>query len=266
MESSLKKTRAQFVMLERFYDSTEKEIYELSIDEAGRGCLFGRVYVACVVLPKDPSLFSGKDIKDSKKFSSKKKLNEVAEYIKTNALAWHVSYVDEKTIDDINILQSVMKGMHECIRETMNKICKKTSCSPSINNFMAVIDGNCFTPYIMFDKITESLQQMKHVTIEQGDAKYMAIAAASILAKTTRDAYVIEMCEKYPELSRRYGLDKNMGYGTKTHLTGIQEHGISQWHRKTFGNTCKMAVLNEISEEPTEEPLQESLQEQLIQI
>jgi ribonuclease HII len=232
-------------MLSRFYDTTQ-ERYELSIDEAGRGCLFGRVYVACVVLPKDPEQFSGKDIKDSKKFSSKKKLNAVAEYIKTNALAWHISHIDEKVIDSINILQAVMQGMHECVRETMKKVCEKTGCDSKIDNFMAVVDGNYFTPFIHYDNATECVQHLHNVTVEQGDAKYMAIAAASILAKSARDAYVAEMCVKYPELSTRYGLETNMGYGTKTHLTGIQEHGISQWHRRTFGNACKSANINPV--------------------
>jgi len=239
------------VPLQRFYDSSGQH-YELSIDEAGRGCLFGRVYVACVVLPKDPLHFSGKNIKDSKKFSSKKKLTEVATYIKNSALAWHVAYVDEKTIDNMNILQSVMRGMHECIRETMKKVCEKTgvgdcSCADiALDNFMAVVDGNYFTPFLGYDKTTESMKQLRHVTVEQGDATYMGIAAASILAKTARDEYVVEMCKTYPALSHRYGLEKNMGYGTKTHLSGIQEHGISQWHRRTFGNACKNAVVNEI--------------------
>ena len=239
------------VPLQRFYDSSGQH-YELSIDEAGRGCLFGRVYVACVVLPKDPLHFSGKNIKDSKKFSSKKKLTEVATYIKNSALAWHIAHVDEKTIDNMNILQSVMRGMHECIRETMKKVSEKTgagdcACADiALDNFMAVVDGNYFTPFLGYDKTTESMKQLRHVTVEQGDATYMGIAAASILAKTARDEYVVEMCKTYPALSDRYGLEKNMGYGTKTHLSGIQEHGISQWHRRTFGNACKNADVNEI--------------------
>jgi len=117
-----KKPRAkkEHKLLTRFYD--EDVMFELSIDEAGRGCLFGRVYIACVVLPKEPLLFDGTDIKDSKKFSSKKKLNEVAEYIKENAFAWHIAYEESKIVDDINILQAVMKGMHTCIREIRIKI------------------------------------------------------------------------------------------------------------------------------------------------
>jgi len=241
------------VPLQRFYDSSGR-CYELCIDEAGRGCLFGRVYVACVVLPKDPLHFCGKDIKDSKKFSSKKKLGEVANRIKNTALAWHVAYLDEKTIDNLNILQSVMRGMHECIRETIKRVIEKTEISTDhvVDNFMALVDGNYFNPYFLYDNNTESMKQLLHVTVEHGDASYMGIAAASILAKHARDEYVIEMCKTYPELSHRYGLETNMGYGTKTHLSGIQEHGISQWHRRTFGSACKNAVLREICVDPME--------------
>jgi ribonuclease HII len=117
----------------------------------------------------------------------------------------------------------------------------------SVSDCTAVIDGNYFTPYRVFDKTTESICEMPHVTIEQGDGKYMAIAAASILAKTARDNYISELCQTYPDLVTRYSLDKNMGYGTKAHLDGIREHGITQWHRKTFGSACKGAAVNVIT-------------------
>lgn len=240
--TDIKRKRSPPALLTRHYN--EENIFELSIDEAGRGCLFGRVYVACVVLPKDPDAFDGKNIKDSKKFSSKKKLNEVAEYIKQHALAWHVAFVEAEAIDEINILRAVMQGMHECIRSINNKLQQHDPISFSMNNCMAVVDGNYFTPYRAFDEQSETIHEMKHITIEQGDAKYMGIAAASILAKTSRDQYVLEICKLYPVLSDRYGMDTNMGYGTKKHLDGIREHGITQWHRKTFGEACKNAPLN----------------------
>jgi ribonuclease HII len=219
--------------------------YEICIDEVGRGCLFGRTYIACVILPKDGS-FLGKDVKDSKKFSSKKKIKAVAEHIKKNALYWHVEYVESTVIDEINILQAVMRGMHECIRATLEHLVtnnKITSCK----NTMAIIDGNYFKPYIWFNPYNEELIELPSVTVEQGDAKYMGIAAASILAKVARDEYILDLCKEYPILSTRYGLETNMGYGTKKHLDGIREHGITQWHRKTFGETCKQAIINLIS-------------------
>lgn len=236
------KVKKPATILTRFYD--ESVPFELSIDEAGRGCLFGRVYIACVVLPKEPSLFDGKDVKDSKKFSSKKKLNEVANYIKEHALAWHVAYEEPKLVDDINILQAVMRGMHTCIRETITKVNLKIGKPHKFVDFMAVIDGNYFTPYRSYDDDQGCIVELQSETIEQGDAKYMAIAAASILAKTARDNHVLEMCEKYPFLDEHYGLSKNMGYGTKLHLDGIREHGITRFHRRTFG-CCKDAGLNQ---------------------
>lgn len=226
------------ILLERFYDETNK--YELSIDEAGRGCLFGRVYVACVVLPKEPALFDGTNIKDSKKFSSKKKLNDTADYIKENALAWCIEYIDADVIDNINILKAVMQGMHNCIRKTMSEIKTKNEQATS-NDFTAVIDGNYFTPYMEYNEETQSINELKSTTVEKGDAKFMGIAAASILAKSGRDAYVETLCDKYPQLDEYYGFRKNVGYGTKQHREGIQTHGITQWHRKTFGELCRNA-------------------------
>ena len=233
-------------LLERFYNASSNQI-ELCIDEAGRGCLLGRVYIACVVLPKDISLFSGENIKDSKKFSSKKKINQVAERIREQALAWHVSFIEADVIDKINILQAVMRGMHECIQSIL------VSKGFSLSNCCAVVDGNYFTPFRQFDESTGSILEMPHVTVEQGDAQYMGIAAASILAKTARDAYILQLCEQHPDLSTRYGLHTNMGYGTKLHLEGIRSHGITPWHRKTFGATIRDALSKETNPEIVQE-------------
>ena len=230
------------VLLTRFYN--ESNLYEFALDEAGRGCLFGRVYIACVVLPKDPTLFSGThgtNIKDSKKFSSKKKLAEVADYIKKNALAWHISWVDADEIDKINILESTMRGMHDCIDQVFVQLEGRPQ---HLKQCMALVDGNYFNPYSRSDIPSLTIVQLPHMTIEQGDATYMGIAAASILAKNARDEWVMEMCQQYPELVERYGLDTNVGYGTKRHLDGIREHGITQWHRRTFGELCKNAEVN----------------------
>ena len=232
------------IMLERFYDDENK--YEICLDEAGRGCLFGRVYIAAVVLPKDSNEFDGTDVKDSKKFHSKKKINNVAEYIKTHALAWGVEYIDADVIDNINILKSVMQGMHNNIRKIMTNIQKDIDNKAKLEDFTAIVDGNYFTPYMAFNEQTESLTELKSTTVEQGDGKYMGIAAASILAKTARDAYIEEMCDEYPLLQEYYNLRKNVGYAAKVHREGIMKYGITQWHRKTFGDTCKNAKLNNI--------------------
>ena len=216
--------------LQHAYDP-ENNKYEIGIDEAGRGPLFGRLYVAAVVLPKDSS-FRHEDMKDSKKFHSKKKIQPVAEYIKTNSIAWSVKYVEPEIIDDINIRQAVFKGMHECIRDVINKLHAE---SDETTGIMLLVDGNDFKPFTLYDDDKEEILALNHQTIEGGDNKYTSIAAASILAKVERDQYIADLCERYPELSSRYKIDTNMGYGTKVHLDGILEHGITQWHRKTYG-------------------------------
>ena len=233
--SKTSKTRTPPKLLDLIYDNKNK--FEICLDEVGRGCLFGRAYIGCVVLPKDGS-FIGKDIKDSKKFSSKKKIKEVAEYIKQNAIVWHVEYVESDLIDEINILQAVMRGMHSSIRNIIEKLKEKGLCyeieNDFQNEFMAIVDGNYFVPYRWYDDRKEVICELPAVTIEQGDAKYMGIAAASILAKVARDEYIAELCNEHPNLIEHYGLDTNVGYGTKKHMDGIKEHGITQWHRKSY--------------------------------
>lgn len=231
-------------MLERFYNTNYK--YEICIDEAGRGCLFGRVYIASVVLPKEPQLFDGTNIKDSKKFSSKKKINEVSEYIKKNALYYSVQYEESNTIDNVNILKAVMHGMHKCISDTIKHIMNNIDKNATYDDFLIVVDGNYFKPYLQFDISMNELIQINHVTIEQGDAKYIGIAAASIIAKTSRDAYIHDLCEKTPLLDEYYGLKKNVGYGTKQHREGIKQYGITSMHRRTYGENCRKANINNI--------------------
>jgi ribonuclease HII len=106
------------------------------------------------------------------------------------------------------------------------------------SDFFLLIDGNDFPPYLEFNSVSGEMCAIPHETIPGGDNSYLAIASASILAKTARDDYILELCDKYPLLGERYGLDKNMGYGTKTHLEGIEKYGITELHRKTYGR-CK---------------------------
>jgi len=206
------------------------------MDEAGRGALFGRVYIACVVLPKDVEAFSGVDIKDSKLFSSKKKLLEKAEYIKANAGFWHIAWVDHAEIDKTNILKATMRGAHECCAHAVNVI-----GSDHFHQCLAVMDGNYFSPYCHYLNENESLVQLRHVTVVNGDATFMGIAAASILAKSARDAWIQELCASHVDLITHYSLNTNMGYGAKRHLDGIKEHGVTEWHRLSFG-PCKKGV------------------------
>ncbi len=211
--------------LEMVYDINND--YELCLDEVGRGCMFGNVYIACVVLPKDNS-FDKKDIKDSKKIKNRTKMNEIANYIKEKAVFWHVESINVDVIDSVNILQAVMIGMHNCIDNILLKIYMKDK-----KKIQLIIDGNYFNEYREKDGL-----KINHVTVVKGDSKYVGIAAASILAKASRDNYILDLCEKTPILNEHYGLKTNMGYGTKVHINGIVEHGITEFHRKTFGK-CK---------------------------
>lgn len=218
--------------------------YQICLDEVGRGCLFGDVYIACVVLPKEPSLFDGTNIKDSKKFSSKKKLKEVASYIKEHALYYHISAISVEDIDKINILKAVMKGMHICIDNIFEQINQKEKIT--FKDCIAIVDGNYFTPYVKYQESTDTFVEMPHETIEKGDGKIMGIAAASILAKDARDTYVSDLCDSFPIIDQKYNLKKNVGYATKAHLEGIKQHGITEFHRKTFG-ICKTSPLHQVS-------------------
>lgn len=222
--------------LEKIYDIQNQ--FEIGIDEAGRGPLFGRLYVAAAVLPKSDD-FKHEHMKDSKKFHSKKKIKDTSDYIKEHALAWSIQYIEHDVIDSINIRQAVFKGMHQAVEEIMTTFQSK--------DMFLLVDGNDFKPYVYFHEEKEELVTIPHTTIEGGDNKYTPIAAASILAKVARDEYIETLCSQYPELQTRYCLNTNQGYGTKKHLEGIKEHGISQWHRKTYGR-CKEATYNPVQE------------------
>jgi ribonuclease HII len=233
----IKKTRQIQKPLQKFYKE-DANIFEIGVDEAGRGPLFGRVYTAAVVLPKDDS-FDHSIVKDSKKFHSKKKIEEVAEYIKQNAIAWYVSFEDEKVIDEINILQATQRSMHTSILECRKQLIGKTTNTDY--KIELLIDGNYFNPITLLNKKTSKIETIPYTMIEGGDNKYTAIAAASILAKVERDKYIYNLCEQNPTLSEYYGIDSNKGYGAKRHLDGIKEHGITIWHRRSFG-ICKNYV------------------------
>lgn len=173
------------------------------VDEAGRGPLCGPVCAAAVILPLDCEI---EGINDSKKLSEKKR-GMLFDIIKEKALAYSVVMVDAKTIDEINILQATFKAMREAVEGL------------EVKADIALIDGN--------QKPGLSIEER---TLVKGDAKSISIAAASILAKVTRDRYCIEMDEKYPQ----YQFAKHKGYGTKLHYEMIAEHGICPEHRRTF--------------------------------
>lgn len=228
-------------LLLKKYHNEEENILEIGVDEAGRGPLFGRVYTAAVILPKDDS-FDLSKVKDSKKFYSKKKIEEAANYVKENALAWCVSYEDERKIDEVNILQATQMAMHNSInelRKKYNNISKNQNKFEGTDyTFNLLVDGNYFNPITYLNKETNKIEMIPYSTIEGGDNKYASIAAASILAKVERDKYIDELCTANPELSEHYGINSNKGYGAKRHIDGIKKYGITIWHRISFA-PCK---------------------------
>ena len=177
---------------------------EAGCDEAGRGCYAGPVFAAAVILPKD---FYHPLINDSKKLSEKQRAI-LAPMIKKAAIAWAIGSQTPVQIDEINILKASIKSMHLALDQLKKR-----------PHFIAV-DGNRFYPY----------KKIPHQTIIKGDGLYAHIAAASILAKTARDAYMIELHKKYPQ----YGWDQNKGYGTAAHRAAIALHGLCDAHRKSF--------------------------------
>lgn len=201
--------------------SLNSDTVEIGIDEAGRGPLFGRVYVAAVVLPipfTSSSPFAYERMKDSKRFHSFDKLLSTAAYIRDHALSYAVEFIEAEEIDQINIRQAVLKAMRAAAKRCMQHL------QLSAFNTLLLVDGNDFIPF----------DDVPYVTIEKGDSLIASIAAASILAKSSRDLWIQELCSQHPSLDTNYGLLKNKGYGTTKHMNGIKEFGITHWHRKSF--------------------------------
>ena len=188
-------------MLKPYYD---KQLIEAGCDEAGRGGLAGPVYAAAVILPKT---YKNKWLDDSKKLSDKDRY-ELRPEIESQAITWAIGVVDNIEIDEINILKSSFLAMHRAI--------DKLKQMPEL----LLIDGNRFTPY----------KKINHQCIVKGDAKFLSIAAASILAKTYRDDFMKEAAIKHPE----YAWEQNMGYPTKKHREAIKIYGTTPLHRLTF--------------------------------
>lgn len=218
---SVSKGRSNQNPLSKCFD-VESSALEIGIDEAGRGPMLGRVYSAAVILPKGDD-FKHEMMKDSKRFHSEKKLRETAEYIKEHAIKWSVAFSTEQTIDQINIRNATHAAMHEAARNIIE---------PDFE-YHLLVDGNDFKPFTIFSN--NLMYQIPHTCIEGGDNKYTAIAAASILAKVSRDEYIADICKVHPDLDSRYQISKNKGYGTAAHHEGIVKHGITEFHRKTFG-------------------------------
>ncbi len=183
-----------------YYES----LIEAGCDEAGRGCLAGSVYAAAVILPSD---YQNELLNDSKKLTAKKRY-ALREEIERDAIAWAVGIVTPEEIDKINILNASFLAMHRALDQL------------KVRPEAVIVDGNRFKPY----------QDLPSTTIVKGDGKYLSIAAASILAKTYRDDYMLSLAEEYPQ----YDWQSNMGYPTKKHRQAILEHGITPYHRKSY--------------------------------
>ena len=183
-----------------YYES----LIEAGCDEAGRGCLAGSVYAAAVILPSD---YQNELLNDSKKLTAKKRY-ALREEIERDAIAWAVGIVTPEEIDKINILNASFLAMHRALDQL------------KVRPEAVIVDGDRFKPY----------QDLPSTTIVKGDGKYLSIAAASILAKTYRDDYMLSLAEEYPQ----YDWQSNMGYPTKKHRQAIREHGITPYHRKSY--------------------------------
>ncbi len=181
-----------------------EDLIEAGCDEAGRGCLAGSVYAAAVILPPD---YQNELLNDSKKLTAKKRYT-LREEIERDAIAWAVGIVTPEEIDKINILNASFLAMHRALDQL------------KVRPEVVIVDGNRFKPY----------QDLPSATIVKGDGKYLSIAAASILAKTYRDDYMLSLAEEYPQ----YDWQSNMGYPTKKHRQAIREHGITPFHRKSY--------------------------------
>lgn len=177
---------------------------EAGCDEAGRGCLAGPVCAAAVILPPH---FHNENINDSKQLTEKQR-DRLRVVIEEQALAWAVVMIPPETIDNINILHASILGMNEAAHQL------------KIQPQYLLIDGNKFT----------SKYHIPYSCVVKGDATYLSIAAASILAKTHRDEYMRQLAMQYPQ----YGWDQNKGYPTATHRRAILQYGISPHHRKSF--------------------------------
>lgn len=181
-----------------------ENLVEAGCDEAGRGCLAGSVYAAAVILPKD---YHNDLLNDSKQLTAKKRYM-LREQIERDAIAWALGVVSPQEIDEMNILRASITAMHRAVDQL------------KVRPEALIIDGNRFYKY----------HDLPHTTIVKGDGKYLSIAAASILAKTYRDDYMVELHKEYPH----YGWDRNAGYPTKEHREGIRLHGTTPYHRMSF--------------------------------
>ena len=207
-------------MLEAYY---KEGVIEAGCDEAGRGCLAGPVFAAAVILPPD---YENEVLNDSKQLTEKKRY-QLREVIEREALAWAVGIVDNNEIDRINILNASILAMHRALDQL------------KLRPQNIIVDGNRWKPYKEPTANGQEPTVVPATTIVKGDGKYLSIAAASILAKTYRDDFMLRIHEEYPQ----YHWDKNKGYPAKVHRDAIRQFGTTPYHRMSFnllGNTQQL--------------------------
>jgi len=188
---------------------------EAGCDEAGRGCLAGSVYAAAVIFPED---YQNDELNDSKQLTDHKR-HQLRAIIERDAIAWAVGIVTPEEIDKINILNASFLAMHRALDQL------------SVRPEAIIVDGNRFKPYV--EKQADegaAARPLPHTCIVKGDAKYLSIAAASILAKTYRDDYMDQLAEEYPQ----YDWKSNKGYPTRKHREAIRQYGTTPYHRMSY--------------------------------
>ena len=212
-EERLEKQRKRLIEMKEREKQLRAEglSYIAGVDEVGRGPLAGPVVTAAVVLPAE---FDVLGIDDSKKLSEKRR-EELYEIITEKALAWGIGMADHQVIDEINILQATKQAMKQAVEEADRMLRERTGGS---------------IERVLLDAVELPGLQVPQESIIKGDAKVLAIAAASIVAKVTRDRMMVRYAREYPW----YAFEKNKGYGTKDHYAGLREHGLCPIHRKTF--------------------------------
>ena len=201
----------------RFLDD---DAIEVGIDEAGRGALFGRMYIGAVVLPNELDCFFDngaalKEIKDSKKLTERKR-DILYDYVKDCAVDYNVSWCSNIQIDEENVLQADLNTMHRALEQLVVPVQR------------ILVDGDCW-------KVWTGHEDVEVNKIIEGDSKFLSIAAASILAKVERDRWVVSCCDEHPEWDTNYGLRSNKGYGAPKHMDGLKLHGPTSLHRMSWG-------------------------------
>ena len=203
-------------MLDLYYENPDN--VQVGLDEAGRGSLVGPVVCAGVIWPHKFDHPLLREIRDSKKVSPKKR-KLLRDFIVENSI-YDVQFIDESRIDNVNILNATMEGFHKVLNE--------------LSYDFVLVDGNSFTPHVK-----KNGEFSQFVCIPEGDAKYLSIASASILAKVFRDEFMESLCNMDNDLDV-YDIRKNYGYGTKSHMNAIHLYGPSKYHRKSFAPVKNM--------------------------